>query len=104
PKALRLAPVKPVDFFALSPEAASANVPELLEALAAVCGVTITPALKNELAGLANEDAVRLIEEFIGEAKQRQKALGSAGKERKGRGRKAPASNDKDTKAAVAAE
>lgn len=79
PKAVRLAPVKPVDFFALTPAAAMENIPEVLEALASAVGMTVSPALKNQLAGLPLADATRLFNEFVGAAKQGQKDAAATG-------------------------
>jgi hypothetical protein len=68
PDAVRLAPLKPTDLFALLP-ATSTSLTTAVEALASMVGVNLSPALKSSLASMDRDGAARLVQELLGRAK-----------------------------------
>jgi phage gp29-like protein len=85
PDAIRLAPIKPSDLFALLPSAAH-NLADALEAVAAMVGVQLTPAMKSSLSELDRDDAARLLQALLGAAKRGAKAETEAGATAEGAG------------------
>lgn len=78
PDAVRMAPLKPTDLFALLPQAAH-DLPNALEAIAAMTGVALTPAMKSAIAEMDRDDAARVLQELLGAAKAREKETSKAG-------------------------
>jgi len=78
PKAIRLAPLKPTDLFALLPSSAQ-TLPAAIEALATIAGVTLPPAIKTAIAEMDRDDAARLVQSLIGAAKAVEKSTSEAG-------------------------
>lgn len=99
PDAVRLAPLKPTDLFALVPTA-STSLPTALEALAEMVGVNLSPALKSALAEMDRDDAARLVQELLGRATTIAKGASEQGAGTEGLPADAPPRAPKSTAAA----
>jgi len=77
-KAIRLAPLKPVDLFALLPSM-SRSLPDALGALAEMAGVAITPVQRGALAEMDRATAARLVQALLGAARAGEKATAAEG-------------------------
>lgn len=71
PEAVPLAPLKPVDLFALA--ASATDLPSAVAAMAALVGMQLTPANKTALAEMEHDDVARLLQSLLGAAKADEK-------------------------------
>jgi phage gp29-like protein len=78
PTAIRLAPLKPTDLFALLPVAGTSLV-SAVEGLAAMVGVSLPPAAMAAISEMSRDDAARLIQELLGQAKSIAKGASEEG-------------------------
>jgi phage gp29-like protein len=78
PDAVRLAPLKPTDLFALIPSSAQ-GITSAVQALASMTGVNLSPQIQSAIAEMDRDDAARLVQELLGKAKSIAKGAAAQG-------------------------